>query len=452
MEFLQKDLLGTERVGKLLKSFAIPAILGMLINALYNVLDKIIVGQGVGELALGAISIATPITMLMLALGLLVGDGAGTLFALKMGEGNTKEGEKVVSSSLVVVVLLEALLLITLLLFIEPILLLLGATPELLPYARDYTGVVAFGGIFQGGGIVLNGVIRSEGNPKLAMQTMLAGVFTNMILDPIFIFGFKWGVKGAALGTVMGQFVAFATMLVHFYGKKQVVKISLSSKAISFSLMGSICALGASSFIMQMATGFIYILYNHLLGYYGGSLAISSYTIVSSIMMLATMPFYGITQAMQPIISYNYGAGLHSRVKETVKISLVVCFVFGVLLCGGILWFAVPITHVFTAGSDALSQIAARGLGISFIFFPLVGFQMVGARYFQAIGRVVPATILGLIRQILFLVPCLFLFAAFYGVDGVYMATPASDLLAFAVTTVWLFYSLKKSGVEKASR
>lgn len=447
MERMEQNALGTEKVGKLLKAFALPAILGMLINALYNVLDKIIIGQGVGELALGAISIATPVTMLMLALGLLVGDGAGTLFAMKLGEGKKEDAEKIVSSSLLLVILLEAFLLAIVILYMEPILLLLGATSELLPYARDYTSIVILGGIFQGAGIVLNGVIRSEGNPKLAMQTMLAGVFTNMLLDPLFVFGFKWGAKGAALGTVIGQFVSCATMLLHFYGKKSVVKISFSPKMMVPSHMLSMSVLGSSTFIMQMATGFIYVLYNHLLGYHGGSLAIGSYTIVSSIVMLATMPFYGITQAMQPIISFNHGANLRQRVKDTVKIASVVTFIFGIVVCVVIMCFADFVTTLFTANSPELSEISARGLRISFLVFPLVGFQMVGAKYFQSIGKAVPATILGLVRQILILIPALVLLASLYGVDGVYVATPVSDLLAFGITLVWLIVEMKKSDI-----
>jgi len=445
MNYMKKTNLGTEKVSKLLASFAIPAILGMLINALYNVVDKIFVGQGVNEYALGAISIVTPITMVMLAIGLLVGDGAASVFAMHLGKNEHNKAKGIIGASVVLVAILELLLMVAVLLFGERILNLLGATPELIGYAKDYLYIIVFGGVFQGVGIVLNGIIRSEGKPNLAMATMLVGVIGNLILDPLFIFGFKWGIKGAAIATVIAQIISVASMLLHFMGKKSIVKITFSQNSYDIKVLANICALGFPSFVMQIATGFITVLYNNLLGRYGGSLAISSYTIVSSITMLATMPFYGITQAMQPIISYNYGANLQSRVKACVKQSSIVCLFFGLVVTAIMFAFATPITQMFNANSQELVEIAVKALRISFVAFPLVGFQMVGAKYFQSIGKAVPATLLGLLRQIIVLIPALFLLSYIFGLNGVFMASPFSDIIAFVATFVYLLYAIKQN-------
>ncbi len=435
--------LGEEKVGKLLLKFSIPAIIGMLVNGLYNIVDRIFVGQGVGALALSGTAISFPFTLAIMAFGMLIGIGATAVISIRLGQQKKEEAEQIVGNAFVLLLVIS--LIITLLgyVFMDPLLLLFGASRDVLPYAKEYLTVLLSGAVFQTLGFGMNNFIRAEGNPKIAMYTMILGAVLNTILNPIFIFVLHLGVAGSALATVISQFITAVWVLSYFLGQRALLKLHVRNLRLKWLLVKDILAIGVSPFSMQIVGSVVTVLLNKTLVNYGGDLSIAAMGVINSIAMLIFMPVFGIGQGAQPILGYNYGARRYDRVKQTLKLSIIGAT--GVMVFGFILieLFPVALMTLFSKDTE-LIRLGANGLRIFLIMLPVIGFQVTAVNYFQATGKPRKSLFLSLSRQLIFLVPMLLILPKFWGLTGVWLAGPVADLASSGLTVLWLRKDLKQ--------
>jgi putative MATE family efflux protein len=436
-------MLGEKSVGRLLWDFSLPAITGMLVNALYNVVDSIFVGHGVGAIGLAAVTIAFPIMIILMGFGMLVGVGATTLISIRIGQQKKKEAEKILGNAFIVGLLLSITLSALFLSLLDPILVQLGAGPDVLPYAHDFTRIILVGSIFMFTGFGLNNIIRAEGNPKTAMMTMIISAVLNTMLNPLFIFGLGLGIRGSALATVLSQLVSAVWVLAYFLGPNSFLKLRKENFFIDTALVVNIFAMGASAFFMQVAASVVAGLLNYTLAAYGGQLAIAAMGIINRVSLLMLMPLFGIGQGMAPIVGYNYGARNYGRVRETVKKAAVVAT--AVSATGFILIESLDtyIIRLFTSEPELIG-LGAAGLKLFLLMLPIIGFQVIGSMFFQAIGKPIQSLLLSMSRQIIILIPLLFILPRFLGLEGVWLAGPASDLGSTLLTGVLLFFQLRR--------
>lgn len=435
--------LGEANIGNLILKFSIPAIIGMLVNALYNVVDRIFVGQGMGSDGIAAISIGFPIMLIIMAFGMLIGLGSTALISIRLGEKNKEQAELIMGNAIILLIVVSLLLTATGLIFLEPLLRLFGASPAILPPAKIYMGIILIGSAFQNLGFGMNNFIRAEGNPKIAMLTMLIGAVTNTILDPIFIFGFNMGIAGAAFATVISMMVSAIWVFLYYRGDQSTLKIRAVNLILQSWVVRQIVALGSAPFVMQVAASGIMALINHRLVTYGGDLAISAMGIVHSTMMLILMPVFGINQGVQPIIGYNYGARQFDRVKQALKLAILAATMvttLGFILIQG---FPQLIIRLFSRSDQELIALGAKALSSFMLCLPIIGFQIVSANYFQAVGKPKQAMLLSLSRQVLLLIPALLIMPRFLGLNGVFYAGPVADLGSSILTGIWLIYEMK---------
>lgn len=440
----RSNKLGQVKVSKLLLSFSIPAIVGMLVNSLYNVIDRIFIGNGVGSLGIAGITIGFPIMIIMMAFSMMVGIGSTSLVSIRLGEQNKEEAEHIIANALVLLVIISIAFTVLSLIFLDPILNAFGADEQILPYARDYMSVIIFGTLFMSIGFGMNNFIRAEGNPKIAMLTMIISAIINAILAPVFIFIFQWGMKGAGLATITAQAVSAVWVFTYFLRGKSSLKIKRKNLKLNSVLVGKIFSIGSASFAMQLANGLLNIILNKSLSAYGGDTAVSGMGIINSIATLLVMPVIGINQGAQPIIGYNYGAKKYERVKETLKLTAIGAT--AIVLVGFIATRLFPAQFITLFNSDdaALIQFGTEAIVIFFVFLPVVGFQIVSSGFFQALGKARPAMILSLLRQVIILIPAILILPNFFGLYGVIYAGPLSDMVSFIVTAVWLYFELRK--------
>ncbi|NMB41402.1 MAG: MATE family efflux transporter [Firmicutes bacterium] len=429
-------------IPRLLLKFSLPAIVGMLVHAFYTIVDSIFVGRGVGELALAGITVSFPIVILLMALVMLIGMGATTLISIRLGQDKGAEAEKIAGNALGLFLIIGFALTILGLIFIEPLLVLFGASVDVLPYALDYMKIILLGSVLVALGIGMNNFIRAEGNPKTAMYTMLIGAVTNIILDYIFIFIFHWGVKGAAFATVISYAVSSAWVLYYFLSGSSLVKIRLENLKPEKDTLKKIISVGFPAFAMQVTSSIQNLILNRSLVHYGGDLALAAIGILMSIATLLVMPVIGISQGAQPIIGFNYGAKKLERVKTTLKLAVTVATV--IVTIGFImakLWPA-ELIGLFNRNPE-LIRLGTHAILIFFMFLPLIGLQIIGSGYFQAVGKPVQATILSLSRQVIIFIPLLLILPLYLGLDGIWWAAAFSDIGAFMLTGVWLWHEIK---------
>ncbi|MGI6555035.1 MAG: MATE family efflux transporter [Bacillota bacterium] len=435
--------LGEERITKLLIKFSIPGIIGMLVNAFYNVVDRIFVGNGVGSLGIAAITVAFPVMLLLMAFSMLIGVGASTLVSIRLGQQKKEEAERIIGNALVLSASIAIVISATSLIFLEPLLRLCGASDAVLPYAKDFTTIILLGSIFQIVSMGMNNFIRAEGNPKIAMYTMLIGALLNCVLNPIFIFGLRLGIRGSALATVVSTLVSAAWVMWHFIGGRSTLKIRPENFRIRLDIATSIISIGMAPFAMQLAASLVNIILNTSLKIYGGDIAISGMGIVSSILTLFLMPLFGINQGLQPIIGYNFGARKYNRVKQALKEGIFAGVAIASLGFIVTRVFPVQLVSLFTENDTALIAFGVKAMKINLILLPIIGFQVVGANYFQAVGKPIQAALLGLSRQVLVLIPTLLILPRFLGITGVLAAGPVSDLIAAIFTVIWLIREMR---------
>ncbi len=435
--------LGEEPVSRLLVQFSIPAIVGMLVSALYNVIDRIFVGQGIGSLGIAGVTIGFPLMIVQMAFSMLIAIGANSLISIRLGEQKKDEAELIMGNAVVLLVLLAVLLTAGGLIWLDPLLKLFGASKHDLPYARDYMSVILYGSIFQSIGFGMNNFIRADGSPKTAMATMLISALLNVLLAPVFIFWWGWGMKGAALATVVAQAMAAVWVILYFLGKKSFLKIRVRHFRLRRDVVLETMAIGSAPCLMQLAAGFITVLLNLSLARYGGDLAISAIGVVNSIAMLILMPIFGINQGVQPIIGYNYGARQYDRVKQALKLAIYAATAFTVTGFAVVQLFPRSIIELFDASDRQLIALGARALRIFLMMLPIIGFQVVSSSYFQAVGKPVKAMMLSLSRQVLFLIPAVLILPRFFGLTGAFSAGPTADFLASVVTGILLYFELR---------
>lgn len=436
--------MGEEKVTKLLFRFSVPATIGMLVNAFYNIVDRIFIGNSpdLGTMGLAGLTISFPIMMVMMALAVLFGIGGATRFSIKLGEKNREEAEKILGNSATLLIISAVIFMIGSLIFLEPLLRLFGASQDVMPYALEYMRIILFGAIFQGISMGGNNFIRADGSPKIAMISMFLGAGFNIIFDPIFIYGFRWGMKGAALATIGGQTLTTIWVLSYFLGKKSAQKLRLQNMKLDFKLARLITATGVPAFLMQLANSALNIVLNTNLAFYGGDIAVSAMGIVNSLQTFMLMPIIGITQGAQPIIGYNYGAGSNQRVKETLKwaiMSASVIAIFGYLVTRV---FPEQLISMFNRSSELIA-FGSQAIMIWFFFLPVIGFQVVSASYFQAVGKIKPAIFLTMTRQVIILIPSLIILPKLFGLNGILYAAPLADIVAAMITGIWIFLELQ---------
>lgn len=438
------EQLGSESILHLLIKFSVPAIIGLVVNAMYNVVDRIFIGNGVGSLGIAAITVSFPVAIIIIAFGVLTATGASSLLSLKLGARRIDEAELVIGQALTLLSVGSLLVTIIGSLYIEPILKLFGASADVMPYAKDYLQIILLGGLIQCLGYVFTHFARAEGRPRIAMFSLLIGAVTNIVLDYVFIFIFAWGIRGAAFATVLGQLVSAIWILSYFLRGNSVLKIRLKYLKPNKPMLIAMVSLGLGAFAMQLAASMLNVFLNKVLKAYGGDIAISSFGVVYSLVYLLLMPVFGISQGVQPIIGYNYGAKRYDRVKEALLLSTIGATI--VVTIGFIITRIYPaeLIALFNAHDQALIDLGTKALNIFLMFVPVVGFQVIGANYFQAVGKPKQAMLLTLSRQVLLLIPALFILPRFFGLDGIFYAGPISDVLATILTALCLTAEMKQ--------
>ncbi|MGH4051183.1 MAG: MATE family efflux transporter [Clostridium sp.] len=450
----QTKELGSESIGKLLLKFSVPAITGMIVNALYNIVDRIYIGhiEGVGSYALSGLAITFPISVIIMAFAMLVGIGASAVISIRLGEKNVKVADDILGNAFVLITIISLLVSIVGILFLDKILILFGASGNSIIYAKEYIQIILMGAVFQNIGFGINNIIRAEGNPKMAMFTMVFGAIINIILDPIFIFVFDMGIQGAAIATIISQIVNTILVLKYFTSKSSnsVLKIKKINLKLDVKIIKDIFAIGVAPFSMQIASSLVAILYNKGLYTYGGDLAIASMGILNSISMIIFMPIFGISQGIQPIIGYNYGAKLYPRVIKVLKLAITFGTLLAIIGFIGVQLFAKPLIGIFVGDNPDLIKLGARGLRIDLMFLPILGFQILGASYFQAINEAKTSMLLSILRQVIVLIPLILILPIFFKLDGLWFSQPCADLIATALTAFFLQRSIKRLKYKRA--
>ena len=427
-------ILGTERISKLLLQYSLPAIIGMTITSLYHIIDSIFIGHGVGPMAISGLAITFPLMNLVIAFSTLVGAGGSTISSIRLGQKDLKGATEVLGNTLMLCLTNSVFSAGIFFLFLDEILVFFGASEVTLPYARDFMQIILLGTPISYTMISLNNVMRATGYPKKAMLTSMLSVVCNIALAPLFIFYFGWGIRGAAIATILSQFIALIWVLHHFIDKKSYVHFDKRLLKMKLHIVLNIFSIGMAPFLMNVCTCIIVIIINNSLKTHGGDMAIGAYGIINRLLTLFVMIVLGLTMGMQPITGYNYGAGKMDRVKKTLKLGIIAGVAItttGFLLCE---LFSYTISGFFTNNQE-LIDISAKGLRTCVLAIPIVGSQIVISNFFQSIGKAKISIFLSLSRQLIYLLPLLIILPKHYGVAGVWASMPISDALAFV--TAW---------------
>ncbi len=437
-------LLGTQSIGRLLIRLSGPAITGMLVQSMYNLVDTVFVGKGVGTLALAALAVCFPIQMLLLAVGKTVGIGAASIISRRLGAGKDEEAGKIAGGSFVLAAMLGFLISVSGLVFIVPVLKLFGASSSILPYARDYLSIILLGGTFFAVTVCSNDIARSEGNAKVAMISMFVGAGINIILDPIFIFALGMGIRGAAVATVIGQLSAFIWITRYFSSGRSHLRFTMKHLFPGLRQSLKVLQIGSPSFARIVGGSIMAIVVNNSIMHYGYELHLAVLGVANRIMIFALMPIFGLVQGLQPVIGYNYGAGSFRRVKKALKYAI-----FFATALSGVYWLLFELAPRFMLGLFSNDQdLISSGAGILrvlVLMMPVVGFQVIGAGTFQALGKAGIAFVLSISRQIFFLIPLMLLLPHIISppLTGVWAAFPSADLLATCVTAIFFIRAIR---------
>ena len=438
--------LGTENIGKLLKQYALPAIIAQTASSLYNMVDSIFIGQGVGPLAISGLAITFPLMNLSTAFGTLVGAGAATMLSVLLGQQHYKGANKVLGNVVSLNIIIGLAFMALSLIFLDPILYFFGASENTLPYAKEYIQIILYGNIITHLYFGLNAAMRSTGFPKKAMALTIFTVIFNTILDPIFIFVLDWGIKGAAWATVISQTIAMLVVIGHFNNRSRAVHFDKGILRLHWKVAKNSLVVGMGPFLMHAAACVVTLFINQQLRDYSGDLGIGAYGICNRFMFI--MICMGLNQGMQPIAGYNYGARQYSRVKDvfwkTAKLATGVttlCFIIGVFIPKAAVGIFTHDEELMALGTDALRILT--------LVFPIVGFQMIGTNFFQSLGMVKKSIFLSLTRQLVFLLPALYILPLFIGTEGVWYSFTVSDIISFLLTAILIRKTFKKFNALK---
>jgi len=430
-------------IRKLLIQYATPGIIAMVAASIYNLVDSIFIGHGVGALAISGLALTFPLMNISAAFGAMIGLGGSTLLSVKLGQKENKTAQLILGNVIVLNFILGLLLSIVLIALLDPILMFFGASKDTLPYAHDYMSIILLGNVITHLFFGLNAILRSSGHPKRSMQATILSVIINAILDALFIFVFKWGIEGAAWATVIGQLCALIWQLNILKNPNELIHFKQGIFRLDWHLIKDMTSIGLSPFLMNLSSSVIVIAINQSLARTGGDMAIGAYGIINRIFFVAAMIVLGINQGMQPIAGYNYGARLSDRVMEVLKLSIIAATTVTTTvfllaqICPEIL------AKLFTTDHELIS-IATQGMRLVCLVFPIVGFQMVTSIFFQSIGITKKAIFLSLTRQLIFLLPGLLIFSRIFGTIGVWISFPVADSLASMISGYMLWKEFKK--------
>ncbi|WP_234445813.1 MATE family efflux transporter [Carboxylicivirga marina] len=433
-----------EGIPKLLWKYFLPAFAGVIINSLYNIVDRIFIGHGVGAAALSGLSAVFPIMIIMMAFGMLIGMGAGVRVSLNLGKKDFKRAEKVLGNAFLLMVVVALFIMALGFAIKDPLLHFFGVNNQTFDYANEYLNIILFGSVFNIVGYSLNNLIRSEGSAKVAMISMVISAGLNLILDPIFIFTLDMGVAGAAYATVISQFVLMIWVIIHFRSKRSVIRLRMNNFKLKKDIVWYILSIGFAPFSMQLASSLVFGTFNLQLVKYGGDLAVGAMGVIMSVAMLLVMTIIAINMAAQPIIGFNYGAKDYKRVKQTLVISLIFATIVSFIGFGLSELFPRTIVKAFNNDSKELLDIGTRGLRLFLLALPLVGFQIITGNYFQSTGKAGLSALLSLLRQVIVLMPVLIILPKQLGLDGVWLAGPIADTVSAVITSFFLVRELKR--------
>ena len=435
--------LGTKPVGGLLMQYAIPAIIAMTASSLYNIIDRAFIGQIVGPEAIAGLGITFPFMNLSGAFGAAVGVGASTCISVKLGQRDYKTAENLLGNTVTLNLIIGLLFMVVCLVFLDPILRFFGASDATLPYAHQFMTVILLGNMITHMYFGMNAVLRAAGKPRHAMYSVLFTVGMNIVLIIVFVWWFRWGIRGAAMATISAQSMALCWQLWIFSNKKEVIHLKKGIYKLKANLVRNIISIGISPFLMNTTSCIIVIFMNNQFVHYGGDMAVGAYSIANSVVMVFFMFVIGITQGMQPIVGYNYGAEKYDRMLRCLW--LAIAYATAILLCGWALSMLFPrqIARIFTTDAELL-DLSAKGIRLDMLVFFVVASQAVITNFFQCIGKVRISILLSLTRQLFMLLPLAYILPKFWGLDGVWYSMPASDFCSFAMTIPILFWYLKK--------
>lgn len=435
---MQSERLGTEPIPKLLAGLSVPAMVGMLVMALYNAVDAIFIARSVGTIGVAAISIAFPVQMIVMALAGAIGIGGASIVARRLGAGRSDEANQVFGQVISLVLVVSGLFALVAFILLDPLLILFGASEALLPYARDYLGIILYGTIFFAFGFSMNNIIRSEGNAKVAMGTMIVAAGLNLLITPLFIFGFGWGIKGAAGATVVAQALTVFYVAYYFRSGRSSLTFRPAYLRLNFSVLKEIVSIGSSAFFHQVAGSLIFVVANHVLISQGGETALAVFGIIHRIVMFTILPMLAIMQGVTPIVGYNYGAKHYDRVSAAIKLAYKVAWWMGLAVFLLVMIFPRQLLAIFTSDPQVI-EMGTKALRLMFALCMTIGIQMVTGGVFQALGKARAALILALARQVLFLIPFLLILPLLLGLTGVWLAYPLSDLIGFLIGLVYVY-------------
>lgn len=445
----EQNPLGCERISRLLAKYAVPSIVSMLVNSLYNLVDQIFIGQGLGYLGNAATNVSFPLSTICLSISLLIGVGTATRFSLELGAGNKDNAAKTVGNAFSLMAVSGISYFAIIQLFCKPLLLLFGGTPEVLPYSETYTRITAFGMPLM---IVITGmshISRADGTPNFAMFCMMTGAVINTVLDPVFIFVFKMGVAGAALATVISQIISFIIAVNYIRNFKQI-KLKRNDFVLKSSVVKKIVSFGMSNSLNQVAITLVQIVLNNTLTYYGSKsiygseIPLASCGIIIKVNAILLAVIIGISQGAQPIIGFNYGAKQFDRVRKTYKTAVLCNLAISLLAFTFFQLFPKKIIGIFGKGDPLYYEFATYFLRVFLLMTPINGIQLISANFFSAIGKPLKGITLSLTRQVILLIPFVIVFSAIWGLKAIPFATPCADFLAFCLTTYMIFREFRK--------
>jgi len=435
--------LAEKKIGPLLLSYYLPAFIGVVSGALYNIIGRIFIGQAVGHEALAGLTVVFPIIVIMMGFGMLCGIGSGIMTSIALGKNDKDYAEKILGNALTLMIFVSLALTVIGFIIKIPLLNSFGATPETIEYADDYLDLILLGTVFGIAGYGLNSSIRAEGNAKIAMYSMLISIVISVVLSAIFILELNMGVKGAALATVIAQFALMLFVIIHFRSERAVINLRLHNLKPDKKILIGIISSGMAPFVMQIANSVVQAVFNAQLIKYGGDISVAVMGIITSVVTVFVMSIIALNMASQPIFGYNYSAGNYMRVKETLNLSIKYATVLAIIAFALGEIFPHWIILMFNNDEDLIAK-GVTGMRIFMMMFPLVGFQIITSNFLQSIGKVNIATIMTLTRQVFLLLPLLFILPKIFSLNGVWLSAPVSD----GINAIIVFYLLRKYSGE----
>ena len=438
----ERELILNGNLRKLLFKFSLPATIGLVVSALYNVVDTLYVGHGVGPLAIAGLAIVLPVQILMFAVGMMTGVGSGSIISRCLGRNDKHRAVLASGNGIILNILLSIVIMVPCYIFMDRILIFLGASKDIIFYSREYMSVILLGFVFQSFDIAGNNIIRAEGKPRASMYVLILGAVLNIILDPIFIFIFKMGVRGAAIATILSQICSAIYILLYFHYGKSIFKLSRNMFKFDLQIVKEILKIGFPSFLMSIVDSVIFVLFNRTIVNYGNDMYIAVLGIAIRIMDITIMPIIGITQGFSTIVGFNFGAKKYDRVKYILRESFIWTTVISALSFILIFGFPKLMLGIFSNSKELIS-IGIVPIRITTVFFITLGVQFIGGSFFQAIGKAVPAMILNIARQVIFLIPAIIILPLLFKLNGVWFSLPLSDFLSTVLTVFFIVHELK---------